>query len=87
MHAMTRNVPPHTPRYSMSMWNTLLSHRNVYLFEFKVVEMAPEGAAMGQLKDRRYADRYRGRGEPIYLIGVEFSKDTRNVVAFEVERA
>ena len=59
---------------------------NVYLFEFKVVEMAPEGAAMGQLKDRRYADRYRGRGEPIYLIAVEFSKDTRNVVAFEVER-
>ena len=62
-------------------------NRNVYLFEFKVVEMAPEGAAMGQLKDRRYADRYRGRGELIYLIGVEFSKDTRNVVAFEVERA
>ena len=62
-------------------------NRNVYLFEFKVVELAPEGAAMAQLKEKRYANKYRGSGEPIHLIAVEFSKDTRNVVAFEVERA
>jgi len=60
---------------------------NVYLFEFKVVEMAPEGAAMAQLKERRYADKYRGLGQPIHLIAVEFSKDARNLAAFEVERA
>ena len=47
--------------------------------------MAPEGAAMAQLKEKRYADKYRGSGEPIHLIAVEFSKDTRNVVAFAVE--
>ena len=60
---------------------------NVYLFEFKVVEMAPEGAAMAQLKERRYADKYRGLGEPIHLVAVEFSRDTRNLTAFDVERA
>ena len=60
---------------------------NVYLFEFKVVEMAPEGTAMDQLKRNRYADKYRGPGWPIHLIGVEFSRETRNVVAFEVEGA
>ena len=59
---------------------------NVYLFELKVVEMAGEGAAMTQLKSRGYAEKYRGRGEPIHLVGVEFSRDTRNVVGFEVER-
>ena len=59
---------------------------NVYLFELKVVEMAGEGAAMAQLKERGYAEKYRGRGEPIHLVGVEFSRDTRNVVGFEVER-
>ena len=59
---------------------------NVYLFEFKVVEMAGEGEAMAQLKERRYAEKYRGAGEPIHLIGVEFSRDTRNVAAFAVER-
>ena len=60
---------------------------NVYLFEFKVVEMTPEGAAMAQLKEKRYADKYRGLGQPIYLVAVEFSKDARNLAAFEVERA
>ena len=57
---------------------------HVYLFEFKVVEMAPPGSALAQLRERRYADKYRGRGEPIHLIGVEFSRETRNVTAFEV---
>ena len=38
-------------------------------------------------RERGYADKYRGSGEPVHLIAVEFSKDTRNVVAFEVERA
>ena len=61
---------------------------NVYLFEFKVVvEQATEGAALEQLRERGYADNYRASGEPIHLIGVEFSKETRNVAAFEVERA
>ncbi len=57
---------------------------NIYLFEFKVVELASEGAAMAQLKEKRYADKYRSLGQPIHLIGVEFSKDTRNITAFEV---
>ena len=60
---------------------------NVYLFEFKVVEMAPEGAAMDQLKARRYADKYRAPDQPIYLIAAEFSRDARNLASFEVERA
>ena len=60
---------------------------HVYLFEFKVVEMAPEGAAMGQLKAKGYAEKYRALGEPIHLIAVEFSKVERNLAAFEVERA
>ena len=35
---------------------------NVYLFELKVMELAPEGAAMAQLKAKGYADKYRDRG-------------------------
>ena len=59
---------------------------NVYLFEFKVVEQASEGAALRQLQERDYAAKYRGRGEPIHLVGVEFSRKTRTLAAFEVER-
>ena len=65
----------------------VLFNGTVYLFEFKVVELASAGAAMTQLKERRYADKYRALGQPIYLIAIEFSKDTRNLAAFEVERA
>ena len=60
---------------------------NIYLFEFKVVEMASEGTAMAQLKEKRYADKYRGLDQPIHLIAVEFSKNTRNITAFEVAHA
>ena len=59
----------------------------VYLFEFKVVEQAGAGAALAQLRTRGYADKYRALGEPIHLVGVEFSRETRNVVAFETAPA
>jgi hypothetical protein len=59
----------------------------VYIFEFKVVELEPEGRALQQIKDKRYADKYQAPGVPIFMIGVEFSKDTRNIVGFEVEQA
>jgi hypothetical protein len=36
-------------------------------------------------KDMACADKYKGRGEPIHLIGVGFSKAGRNIVGFEVE--
>jgi hypothetical protein len=64
---------------------TVLFNGRVYIFEFKVVGTTPEGHALQQIKDRGYADKYRARGEPIHLIGVEFSKESRNIVAFEVE--
>ena len=55
----------------------------VYVFEFKVVEQAGEGAAMAQLKDRGYADKYRAPNVHVHLVAVEFSSASRNVVAFE----
>ena len=59
----------------------------VYLFEFKTVEREPEGRALAQLKERDYAAKYRHLGQPIHLIGVEFSRAERNVAAFAVESA
>ena len=60
---------------------------HVYLFEFKVAEMAPPGSALAQLQQRRYADKYRATGEPIHLVGVEFSRSSRNITAFETADA
>jgi hypothetical protein len=59
----------------------------IYIFEFKVVELVPEGRALQQIKDKHYADKYKIGGAPIYLIGIEFSKESRNIVGYEVEQA
>ena len=66
---------------------------HVYLFEFKVVESARAGAsvsptaALAQLRERGYADKYRASDQPIHLIGVEFSRETRNLVALQAAPA
>ena len=65
---------------------TVLFNDQVDLFEFKVVEDIPTGAALAQVKARDYAAKYRARGEPIHLVGVEFSRQSHNIVGFEVER-
>ena len=55
---------------------------------FRVQGGAHRGHGRGTAADprpRRYADKYRNRGEPSHLIGVEFGRAVRNVVGFEVE--
>jgi len=64
-----------------------LAYQRVYVFEFKVVEAAATGEALRQIKARGYAEKYRDRGEPMHLIGVEFGRAERNIVGFEVESA
>ena len=64
---------------------TLKFNGRIWLFEFKVVELEPAGRALQQLKDRGYAAKYRAAGRPIHLIGIEFSREQRGVVEFEVE--
>jgi hypothetical protein len=64
---------------------TLKFNEQVYIFEFKVVELAPEGKALQQIKNKNYADKYHALNQAIHLVGVEFSKETRNIVGFDVE--
>ncbi len=59
----------------------------VYVFEFKMRDRAGAEVALRQLKERGYADRYLGQGEPVHLVGLEFSAETRNLAGFETETA
>ncbi|MCL2467414.1 MAG: ATP-binding protein [Micrococcales bacterium] len=56
----------------------------VFLFELKVVD-APTGAALAQIKDKAYAAKYLAKGVPVHLVGVEFSRTERNIVAWDTE--
>ena len=60
-------------------------NHQVWLFEFKVVELFPNGKAIQQLRDRHYAEKYRLPGQNVHLVGIEFSRDNRNIVGFETE--
>ena len=59
----------------------------VYVFEFKLVGNEATGRALAQIKEKGYADKYRHLGRPVHLIGVEFSREDRNITTFEVARA
>jgi len=59
---------------------------SVYVFEFKTVNGAPQGKALAQIKQRGYTDKHRCPGQEVHLVGVTFSREARNIVAFEVER-
>ncbi|HHL18576.1 MAG TPA: hypothetical protein ENJ33_02450, partial [Thiothrix sp.] len=58
--------------------------QQVYIFEFKVIEgEQADGTALQQIKDKQYATKYDNEQQKIFLIGIEFSKVTRNIVGFE----
>lgn len=59
----------------------------VYVLEFKVVELEGDGQkAITQIIDKGYHQQYVQAGRETILIGMDFSKTERNLVAFEWER-
>ena len=66
---------------------TVKMEDRIYIFEFKVVDIdKTPGTALEQVKQKKYADKYRGNGVSIYLVGVEFDRNDRNIVRFEWEQ-
>ena len=55
----------------------------VYLMEFKLDE--PAENAIAQIKERDYAAAYKQQDKKVFLIGIGFSKERRNVETCEVE--
>ena len=62
----------------------VLFNENTYIFEFKVNELTQPFRALAQIKEKKYHEKYTGR--EIYLIGIEFSKNDRNITRFEWEK-
>ncbi len=65
-------------------------HEKIYIFEFKVIEKDPPPSSgknpLAQIREKRYFEKYMGPGKRIFLIGIEFSKEKRNIVSFEWEQ-
>ena len=65
---------------------SILSDDTVYIIEFKVVEGKEEYKALEQIKEKKYYEKYIGKYNDVYLIGIEFSKKDKNIVGFEWEK-
>jgi hypothetical protein len=67
---------------------TIKALEKIFIFEFKVIdEDDTHTSALQQIKNKNYAQKYKSQSDNIFLIGVHFSKEQRNVVGFEWEKA
>ncbi len=59
----------------------------VYVIEFKVVELTGDGQkAIDQIREKGYHHSYVQAGREVMLIGMDFSKQERNLAGFEFEK-
>ncbi len=56
----------------------------MYVVEFKVEGKG--GKALAQIRDRNYAEKYRGGDREVFLIGLDFDAAARNVGDWETEK-
>lgn len=56
----------------------------IYIFEFKCNQSAE--TALRQIRDKRYADRYRGEGRRIALVGINFNTEQRNIAEWKIQQ-
>ena len=56
---------------------------NIYLFEFKIDSSAK--AALEQIKDKKYYEKYSNIPKKLFLIGINFDTKTRNISEYLVE--
>jgi len=57
---------------------------HIYIFEFKMDQAAD--VAIEQIKNKGYATPYLSDGKPITLIGINFSREERNIVEWKEEK-
>ncbi|MBT7409688.1 MAG: ATP-binding protein [Methylococcales bacterium] len=66
---------------------TVMLKKQVFIIEFKVVNKnSPENTAIQQIKNNGYAEKYR-QHPVVYLIGIEFNHNERNITQFDWEKA
>jgi len=62
---------------------TVISDNNIYIIEFK---MSDNNNALEQIKEKKYAQKYLTQDKDIYLLGIDFDKEEKNINKFEWEK-
>ena len=58
--------------------------KKIYIMEFK---MGSEHDALNQVKEKKYHEKYRGRGKDIVLVGIGFDEEKKNIAGYVLESA
>ena len=62
--------------------DAVIIDKEIYIFEFKFD--GDKDQALSQIKEKKYFEKYQGKGKKIYLFGVEFTD--KNVGKWVVEK-
>jgi hypothetical protein len=66
---------------------TIKINNYIYIFEFKVIEEIDDSKKpLEQIKERRYFEKYQRENKEIILVGIEFSKEKRNIKEYAFEK-
>ena len=64
---------------------TLIMPDKVLIIEFKLKKHGDASEAIKQIKNRQYPEKYLNRKRPIYLIGMSFDPQEKNVIDLQFE--
>ncbi len=65
---------------------TIVMDDKIVIMEFKLAKLGDAQSAIQQIKDKKYAEKYLAHHKTIYLIGISFDSQARNVIDLLVER-
>ena len=57
--------------------------KTIYICEFKI---EGKGDALKQIRDNNYASGFTNQNKDIYLVGIDFDTNKRNISKFEWEQ-
>jgi hypothetical protein len=63
---------------------SIITQTAVFIFEFKM--KSGSGNALQQIKEKAYYKKYLSENKEIFLIGIEFDEEIKNISGFECER-
>ena len=63
---------------------TVIMEKGIFIFEIKMKSNPKD--AIEQIKERKYHEKYLSENKEIFLIGIEFDEEERNLSKFEVEK-
>jgi len=74
---------PEDPTNKGKMDLTVIMDSAIYIFEFKM-KTNPQNA-LQQIKSQKYYEKYLSHNKEIYLVGIDFDEDQKNISTFEYE--